>query len=147
MPKAGTRPAPTVVTPRFAMMREKKLTLVGMAARIDQGVSYSGAGVNRRGRATREKIINATKRLLRDQGYSRTTIDDICKAAGVKRGNLYFHFTSKHDLACQAVEDSGNRYLPFFQTLMEEEADPLAKIELLIDRIVGYFAARGGKAT
>jgi TetR/AcrR family transcriptional regulator, transcriptional repressor for nem operon len=104
-------------------------------------------GMGTKGEETKQRIIHATRRLLRYQGYADTSIDDICKEAGVTRGNLYFYFKSKEELACIAVEDSGNRHIPFFQTLMEDEPDPLKRIELLIDGIIGYYAARGDKAS
>lgn len=100
-----------------------------------------------KGEATKDKIIRAARRLFRLQGYTKTSIDDICRESGVTRGNLYFYFKSKEELAQFAIDDSTRRHIPFFQTLMEDEPDPLRKVELLIDGIVGYYAARGSLAS
>ncbi len=96
---------------------------------------------------TKKKIVKAARRLFRQQGYMKTSIDQICNESGVKRGNLYFHFKSKEELAGIVIDDAASRYIPFFETLMEDENDPLRKIELLIDGIVGYYAARGDRAS
>ncbi len=100
-----------------------------------------------KGEATKKRIVRASRRLFRDQGYGNTSIDDICRESGVTKGNLYFYFDSKQELACAAIDDSTKSYIPFFRTLMEDEADPLRRIELMIDGIVGYYAARAGKAS
>lgn len=100
-----------------------------------------------RGQATREKIIRASRRLLRHQGYSKTSIEEICKESGVTRGNLYFYFRSKEELAVAVIDDSTERHIPFFHSLMDDERDPLRKIELMIDGILAFYTARGGTAS
>ncbi len=100
-----------------------------------------------RGEVTREKIIRASRRLLRHQGYSKTSIEEICKESGVKRGNLYFYFKSKEELAVAAIDDSTSRHIPFFFSLMEDEQDPLRRIELMLEGILGFYRARGGNAS
>lgn len=99
-----------------------------------------------KGEITKSRIIDTARRLFRKQGYAKTSIDDICTESGVKRGNLYFYFKSKEDIARAAIEDAVTKNIPFFEALMADEADPLKKIELMIDGIVSFHIARGGKA-
>lgn len=99
-----------------------------------------------KGDTTRARIIHAARRLFRLQGYARTTIDDICSESGVKRGNLYFYFKSKEEVADAAIKDALDKQIPFFEQMMADETDPLRRIELLIDGIVGYHVARGCNA-
>lgn len=56
-----------------------------------------------RGDATREKLIEATVRLVRELGYRRTTTRAIAQAAGVAEGTLYRHFPDKARLFAEAV--------------------------------------------
>jgi AcrR family transcriptional regulator len=100
-----------------------------------------------KGEATKEKIVRTAKRLFRHQGYSNTTVDDICRESGVKRGNLYFYFKSKEHLAEVAINDSQKKYIPFFHAMIDDETDPLRRIELMIDGIVSYYSARKDKAS
>ncbi|MFD6416165.1 ScbR family autoregulator-binding transcription factor [Streptomyces sp. NPDC060194] len=51
---------------------------------------------------TRQKIIVAAAGVFDEVGYEAATISQILKASGVTKGALYFHFTSKEELA-QAV--------------------------------------------
>ncbi|MBI5249265.1 MAG: helix-turn-helix transcriptional regulator [Desulfomonile tiedjei] len=99
-----------------------------------------------KGQTTRARIIDAARRLFRLQGYGKTSIDDICTESGVKRGNLYFYFKSKEEIANSAIDDALAKQMPFFEHMMTDETDPLRRIELLIDGIVGYHAARGCSA-
>ena len=47
----------------------------------------------------REKdIFDATERLLVKFGYDKTTVADIAKEAGISKGAVYLHFSSKDDL-------------------------------------------------
>ena len=41
---------------------------------------------------SKAKTLSAAARLLRQQGYHGTTLDDILAVAGSPRGSLYFHF-------------------------------------------------------
>lgn len=48
---------------------------------------------------TRTSILLAAAEVFDERGYSTATITEIIARAGVTKGALYFHFTSKEDLA------------------------------------------------
>jgi AcrR family transcriptional regulator len=56
-----------------------------------------------RGDATREKLIEATVRLVGEVGYARATTRAIAQAAGVAEGTLYRHYPDKAGLFAEAV--------------------------------------------
>ena len=41
---------------------------------------------------TRQKILNTTKKLLRQNGYTKTTIRKIVEESGVLTGSIYYFF-------------------------------------------------------
>jgi TetR/AcrR family transcriptional regulator, transcriptional repressor for nem operon len=41
--------------------------------------------------------------VIRTQGYTASTVDDICRAAGLTKGAFFHHFKSKEDLAVAAA--------------------------------------------
>jgi AcrR family transcriptional regulator len=51
-----------------------------------------------RGRATRERLIEAARALFGERGYEGTSIDAVLDSAGVARGALYHHFATKEAL-------------------------------------------------
>lgn len=50
------------------------------------------------GAYTRQTIVQACKQLFYEKGFHETSYADICKAAHVNRGTLYYHFGSKEDM-------------------------------------------------
>jgi len=52
---------------------------------------------------TRTKIIMATVDLLNERSYKKVSVDEIARKAGVSKGGLFHHFSSKYELASTAV--------------------------------------------
>ncbi|KNB49667.1 TetR family transcriptional regulator [Streptomyces caatingaensis] len=50
------------------------------------------------GRPVPRRLLAAATRLFADQGYDRTSVQEIVEAAGVTKGALYHYFGSKDDL-------------------------------------------------
>ena len=53
---------------------------------------------------TRAAVLRSARTLFAQQGYARTGLDEVARAAGVTRGALYHHFQTKADLF-EAVVD------------------------------------------
>ena len=47
---------------------------------------------------TERKILHAALELMRERGFDKVSIRDICKAAGITSGAFYHHFSSKEDM-------------------------------------------------
>lgn len=47
---------------------------------------------------TREAVLRAARQLFAEQGYAATSLNAIAARAGVSKGALFHHFTSKEDL-------------------------------------------------
>ncbi|MDT0446631.1 ScbR family autoregulator-binding transcription factor [Streptomyces johnsoniae] len=58
-----------------------------------------------RARRTRRAILDAAAEVFGRQGYDGTALTDILRAAGVTKGALYFHFTSKQQVAEVVLEE------------------------------------------
>ncbi len=54
--------------------------------------------------ATREKILEAASRLFYLHGYNATGLERVIKAAGVTKGNFYYYFKSKEELAVHTLD-------------------------------------------
>lgn len=46
----------------------------------------------------RTRLLDAARDRIRAQGYAATTVDDLCRAAGVTKGAFFHHFESKEAL-------------------------------------------------
>ncbi|CAM3500229.1 TetR/AcrR family transcriptional regulator [Kibdelosporangium persicum] len=58
---------------------------------------------------TRAALLDATIDCLVDLGYSGTTVQEICRRAGLSRGAQQHHFTTKAELMAAAVEHLAGR--------------------------------------
>lgn len=85
---------------------------------------------------TRDNLMEAAFGLVRRQGLSATSVDEICAAAGVSKGAFFHHFRSKEDLAVAAANHWSDVTEGFFETApYHAPADPL-------DRLLGYIDLR-----
>jgi len=57
-----------------------------------------------RGEETRAHILDAAEKSIARQGYTATSVEDICRAAGVTKGGFYHHFSSKQMLFLELLE-------------------------------------------
>jgi TetR/AcrR family transcriptional repressor of nem operon len=84
----------------------------------------------------RTRLLDAATHVIRTQGYSATSVDDICRAAGLSKGAFFHHFKSKEDLAIAAAAHFSQMAERLFGTApYREHGDPL-------DRLLGYVDFR-----
>src|ERR1700746_636187 len=89
----------------------------------------------------RTRLLDAAMQALRGQGYSATSVDDICRAAGLTKGAFFHHFKSKEDLAVAAAAHFSEMAQRLFPAAPYHElADPL-------DRLMGYVDFRSAILT
>lgn len=82
---------------------------------------------------TRQQILDAALRLFSERGFSRTTVRDIARAAGITDAAIYYHFESKQELLEALVEERG--FLTSLQNLERVEA------QMPLDEMVLWMAA------
>ncbi|MDF0546551.1 TetR/AcrR family transcriptional regulator [Sphingobium sp. H39-3-25] len=82
------------------------------------------------------KLLDAALSVIRTKGYSGTTVDELCAAAGVTKGAFFHHFKSKEELAVNAADYwSETTGTLFARAAYHDHADPL-------ERVLGYLAFR-----
>ncbi|MEU5878037.1 TetR family transcriptional regulator C-terminal domain-containing protein [Spirillospora sp. NPDC047279] len=74
---------------------------------------------------TRERLLEASARLFREQGYAGTGLKQITAAGGAPWGSLYHFFPGgKEQLGVEAIAHSGARYERLFElTFARADAD------------------------
>lgn len=84
----------------------------------------------------RDKLLEAGVRLIREQGYAATSVEQLCQAAGVSKGAFFHHFASKEALGVALADYWSQCTGDFFaEAPFHAHADPL-------DRILGYIDFR-----
>jgi len=88
----------------------------------------------------RTRLLDAALSLVRRQGWSATSVDQLCRAAGVTKGAFFHHFASKDDLGVAAAQRWSEVTGPLFSSAdYHRHADPL-------ERIFGYLDFRAALA-
>jgi TetR/AcrR family transcriptional regulator, transcriptional repressor for nem operon len=62
-----------------------------------------GEPMTRRGRASRERIVERAADLFAERGIAATTVDEVLAAAGAGKGQFYHYFRGRDELAAAAV--------------------------------------------
>ncbi len=80
------------------------------------------------------KLLEAALSVIRTKGYSATTVQDICDAAGVTKGAFFHHFRSKDDLAVAAADYwSETTSALFAEAPYHEPDDPAERLLAYVD--------------
>jgi TetR/AcrR family transcriptional repressor of nem operon len=59
--------------------------------------------ITRRGRASRERIVERAAELFAERGIAATTVDEVLATAGAGKGQFYHYFRGRDELATAAV--------------------------------------------
>jgi TetR/AcrR family transcriptional repressor of nem operon len=87
-------------------------------------------------RPARTKLLDAALVLIRQKGFAATSVDDLCRAAGVTKGAFFHHFATKDDLGAEAARHWGRVTGALFAAAeYHRVADPF-------DRIMAYLDLR-----
>jgi AcrR family transcriptional regulator len=68
------------------------------AATVADGGQRRASYQRARSHETKRSLVQAAMALWRTNGYAKTTVADICRAAGVSRALFYFYFPAKEDI-------------------------------------------------
>ena len=81
-------------------------------------------------------LLDAAMMVIRERGYAASTVDDICRAAGVTKGAFFHHFAAKEELAVAATDHFAAMADGFFA------AAPYRSLPRAKDRVIGYVRFR-----
>lgn len=84
----------------------------------------------------RDKLLEAAIRQIRLQGFSATSVDQLCGEAGVTKGAFFHHFRSKEALGVAAANYWSQSTGKFFADA------PFHHHDRAIDRVLGYIDLR-----
>ncbi|HLT20780.1 MAG TPA: TetR/AcrR family transcriptional regulator [Thermomicrobiales bacterium] len=70
--------------------------------------------------STRDRILDAAARVMREQGVVGATTKQIARAAGVAEGTLYIHFKDKSELFMAVLHERSPGFIQTVATLKDE---------------------------
>jgi TetR/AcrR family transcriptional regulator, transcriptional repressor for nem operon len=107
---------------------------------IYQPVRMSTAAVQpRQPMVTRQKLVDATLRLMLHQGFAATTVDQICAAAGLTKGSFFHYFESKEAIGHAAVDAFAAFGTDLYSAAWKDpELDPLEQLHRIFEIMIGF---------
>lgn len=86
--------------------------------------------------SARTKLLDAALSIVRRKGFAATSVDELCKEAGVTKGAFFHHFDSKEALGVAAADHWSETTGTMFATAPYHQiADP-------VERVLGYIQLR-----
>lgn len=90
---------------------------------------------------TQLDLLNAAMILMLEKGFTATSVDEICKAAGVTKGSFFYYFANKDAMGQQLLAHFMQRMAEMLaQGSHHQVADPLQRIYAYCDDIATMLA-------
>lgn len=84
----------------------------------------------------RQRLLDVSLNIIRKKGFAATSVDDLCRAAGVTKGAFFHHFKTKEALGVAAANHwTETTSVLFAGASYHEPDDPL-------ERVLAYLAFR-----
>ena len=96
----------------------------------------------KKGRATRDRILQAASRLVAERGVAAVSLEDVEREAGVGRSQLYHYFDARDDLLRAVVDTTTDAVLGAQDGLLDD-LDSFAAIDQWFDALVALQERRG----
>jgi TetR/AcrR family transcriptional repressor of nem operon len=84
----------------------------------------------------RTRLLEAARDVIRMRGFAATSVEDLCKAAGVTKGAYFHHFKTKEDLGVAAAGYWAETTSDFFANA------PYHDLDDPLERLLGYVDFR-----
>jgi TetR/AcrR family transcriptional regulator, transcriptional repressor for nem operon len=80
------------------------------------------------------RLLNSALKVIRTKGYDATTVDDLCREAGVTKGAFFHHFKSKEELGVEATRYwNAMTGALFEQAAYHKKDDPVERLLAYVD--------------
>lgn len=88
---------------------------------------------------TKARLIDAAHELMLSKGYAATSVEDVCRSAGLTKGSFFHYFQGKEDLGRQVADH-------FYQCAQKGFGPLVAGIQDPLERVFTYLDVRAGLA-
>lgn len=82
--------------------------------------------------AVKDTILDATDRLLARFGYRKMTVEDIAAEAGIGKGSIYLHFSSKEEVVLSHIDRIVDRLRERLKEIARSDATAAERLRLMM---------------
>lgn len=88
---------------------------------------------------TKQKLLDATDRLIYAGGIGATGMDLIVKSSGVARKSIYRYFRTKDELVAETLRKRDERWMHWFIEICNKAETPMARLLATFDALEQWF--------
>jgi AcrR family transcriptional regulator len=91
----------------------------------------------------RDTVLKTAEQLIYQHGIHATGMDLLVRTSGVARKSIYRHFSTKDDIAAQALHARDIRWMAWFRTEVDKAQTPADRILNLFSVLKNWFLSEG----
>ncbi len=114
----------------------------------DKGLGESGAmepqkktGLTKKGQAKRDAILKAARQCFEQNGYAKTTMDDIAQACRIKKSSLFYYYETKEALFYEGFTRIWEENLAALRDKARKSAPLQSQIQTFIRASALYYGS------
>ncbi len=85
--------------------------------------------------STRDKLVRSAESNFLQQGYSATSVDEICRGAGATKGAFFHYFRSKKEIGLEALQVHAKKRFALMYTGAPEDLGPSQRLLAYVDHL------------
>jgi AcrR family transcriptional regulator len=82
----------------------------------------------------RERLVFSAIEQFHKNGYARTSLVDVAKAADLSAGNVFYYFKAKDDLARAVIDEWCSRLARYLAVLEEQTDNPWRRLHVFVEQ-------------
>ena len=84
----------------------------------------------------KNELLETALTMFTEQGYDRTSLDNIAQRLDVTKGSVYWHFQNKQDLLKQVIEYWRENRVEDFAGIIEHIKTPFQRLEVMVEGLL-----------
>ena len=99
-------------------------------------MSSGSKPVTRRRAQTRQRLLEAAREVFAREGFGRSTVEEVCEAAGFTRGAFYSNFTSLDELFLEMWAQESASMLSRLQDVAADDVPAVSDVRSAVKRVL-----------
>ena len=90
---------------------------------VDTAMQSAKPEATKKADRTRAALLTAALAIISKKGYSATTVDEICKQAGIAKGSVYYYFKTKEEIGACILQELTTQLVALLQACKSAGAE------------------------
>lgn len=86
----------------------------------------------RKGEEKRQELLNVAEKLFCQQGYEKTSVQDILSVTGLSKGGFYHHFSGKDEVLAELCRRRAERAAAYTAEALSQAVNPMGRINAVL---------------